>query len=97
MLPAACLAHPWITQHRAKALAAANSTKPVAEGAKIDNRLMRRYNARRKFRVSLRYYFHHQCFTGYSVSVTTSSAKKRRRKVPSRMFGDPSSIKCICY
>lgn len=56
MLPAECLTHPWIAQQRAKAMVDANLEKP-AEGAPIDNRQMRGYNAKRKFRVSLPYYY----------------------------------------
>lgn len=49
MLPAECLVHPWIAQQRAKAMIDANLEKP-GEGPKIDNKMMMRYNAKRKFR-----------------------------------------------
>jgi hypothetical protein len=52
MLPVECLAHPWISKHRCKAMIDSNLEKP-GEGPKIDNSQMRGYNAKRKFRVSI--------------------------------------------
>lgn len=49
MLPHECLAHPWIAKHRQKAQCNAILEKPIG-GAPIDNKMLMRYNARRKFR-----------------------------------------------
>ncbi|KAJ1351387.1 hypothetical protein KIN20_007380 [Parelaphostrongylus tenuis] len=49
MLPKECLAHPWISTHRAKVSCDANLEQP-ADGPVMDNRQMLRYNAKRKLR-----------------------------------------------